>query len=406
MMSIKTSEGCIFSRTPEHRPDVRVTPRSCFSMGLYTTDVGVFHKLLPFAPRYNARIIVLNRRDYNGATPYTPADRALLPPHSDTPRTDEEEIRSVRQSLETFMRDRARELYEHLQALVVSHNIPPAGSRSGGIVLVGWSLSVVWTTAFLCHVASFSVGKVELHKYVRRVVLHDPFVLHLGYPVPADDPFNPYFDTSLSQKERNWAFAMWVHAYYGHGNTLDELRRRDTLDEPPPTVVTIPTGETPPGVPIPPGAFGGSDSNLVYGCAELGVFGTLRKGTLFPSEDPRGRNHWANVEVLHVWGDHSVWEVPYAVWAVREELCQAKKAGRAIRPVSTLRLRGANHHVSSTHTRVYIRVLILTSDVCRRPHGTSPSFRSRRISRIRGLPLMRCGRHCSVRVPTYSIQVR
>ncbi|KAI0641978.1 hypothetical protein C8Q79DRAFT_265831 [Trametes meyenii] len=306
----------------------------------FVHDGRVFHKLLPFAPRYNARIIVLNRRDYNGATPYTPAERALLPPHSDIPRTDEAEIRSVRHSLETFMRDRARELYEHLQALVVSRKIPPAQPRSGGIVLVGWSLSVVWTTAFLCHVASFPIGEVKLHEYVRRVVLHDPFTLHLGYPLP-DDPFNPYFETSLSQKERNWAFAMWVHAYYEHGHTVNELRRRDTLDEPPPTVVTIPTGETPPGVPVPPGATGGSDSDLVYGCAEVGVFATLRKGALFPSG---GRSHWDSVELLHIWGDHSVWEVPHAVWALREELSEAKKAGRAARPVSTLRLRGANHH--------------------------------------------------------------
>lgn len=130
-------------------------------------------KLQPLAATYRVRIIALNRREYPGSVPYTAEERALLPPVPDKPLTDADQIRSAQQMLETFMRDRARELYQTVEGLVVERNLPPAGtgSQTSGIVLVGWSLGATWMTSLLAHIAEFSVGAVNLRDYVRRVVL-------------------------------------------------------------------------------------------------------------------------------------------------------------------------------------------------------------------------------------------
>lgn len=132
-------------------------------------------KLQPLAATYGVRIIALNRREYPGSVPYTAKERALLPPVPDKPLTDADQIRSAQQMLETFMRDRAHELYQTIEGLVVERNLPPAGPgfQTSGIVLVGWSLGATWMTSLLAHIAEFPVGAVNLRDYVRRVVLSD-----------------------------------------------------------------------------------------------------------------------------------------------------------------------------------------------------------------------------------------
>ncbi|KAI0761772.1 hypothetical protein BD413DRAFT_616770 [Trametes elegans] len=86
----------------------------------YVWHGGAFGKLLPLAPHFGCRIIVLNRRDYPGASPYTAEERALLPPVPDRPRTNPDEIRSSREMLAQ------REALEHLPEIPTSYvNVSP-----------------------------------------------------------------------------------------------------------------------------------------------------------------------------------------------------------------------------------------------------------------------------------------
>lgn len=139
-------------------------------------------KLQPLAATYGVRIIALNRREYPGSVPYTAEERALFPPVPDKPLTDADQIRSAQQMLGMFMRDRARELYQTVEGLVVERNLPPAGagSQTSGIVLVGWSMGATWMMALLTHIAEFPVGAVNLRDYVRRIVLSG---MHRTLPV-------------------------------------------------------------------------------------------------------------------------------------------------------------------------------------------------------------------------------
>ncbi|KAI0738097.1 hypothetical protein C8Q80DRAFT_1222720 [Daedaleopsis nitida] len=124
--------------------------------------------------QHNSRIIVLNRRDYPGSTPYSDEERAALARLVAASPGPEE----TQQQALAFMRDRE--------------------AKTGGIILVGWSFAVVWMLAFLAHTETFPTGDVDLGEYVRRVVLYDGAMGH----APPPNHYHPLSDTTLPAEER------------------------------------------------------------------------------------------------------------------------------------------------------------------------------------------------------------
>ena len=246
---------------------------------------GIFSKLPPLGPQHNARVVLVNRRDYLGAAPHTPKELATLQEAAAEPDA------SVAQAtLLGWMKERARELYDLLVWLVETEHIPPAGTPegnpgTGGIVLVGWSFGTILVTALLANIASFSKETgVALSSFVQRVVFHgerwiparginlrdvafpdvliacvpDAPYIALGFP-PILNPYNPLADPTIAPEEATRAFAVWVSGYYDHGDlqSMDSLERRTHLESPPPTVSTLSEEERAnsfcpgPGSPVP-----------------------------------------------------------------------------------------------------------------------------------------------------------
>lgn len=108
--------------------------------------------------------MLINRRDFPGSEPYTDEERSQLASAQESP--DGQAI------LGSFMRDRARELYEFLGAFVAQEGIPPANGAQGGIVFTFWSFSGNWLTAFLANLSKFPAQGVDLRRYIRRSVLY------------------------------------------------------------------------------------------------------------------------------------------------------------------------------------------------------------------------------------------
>ena len=344
---------------------------------LTALHTGIFAKLLPLAHAHNARVVLINRRGYPGAAPYTDEELATLRDAFERLKPDRAAARAM---LMTFMRARAREVYDLLEAFVVENDVPIAqpAENSGGIVVVGWSFASAWMTSLLAHVAEFEVNDVELSKYVRRVIFHGepslrehamdhvlmplicpkdgPFHV-MGYP-PPEDPYNPLFDTALGA-DTTYMFVNWVSGYFQHGETADEIERRIPLKTPPPTLSTLTDEERASALYPDPGLPGKSDDLLLVGCIRSGLFTELRKKALCLTPETAdkeaeekegaervGTDAWRDVEVRYVWCDRSVWEMTWTSWKIREEMQAAKEGGTPTRNVHILRLPGSNHFVS------------------------------------------------------------
>ena len=102
--------------------------------------------MIPFAAANRVRLILVNRRDYPGSTPFSDAELAEL----------------GSSDLETRAKALAQQGLEiglFLAWLIREENIPPVvidrdGKRQGGIALVAWSLAHTPLAGFLAHADS------------------------------------------------------------------------------------------------------------------------------------------------------------------------------------------------------------------------------------------------------------
>ncbi len=169
------SSGRSISIAPYIHGDCRLY--LCSLHGL--TCTGIFEKLIPLAARHNARVVLVNRRDYPGSTPYTLEERAVLVNAAVESKTNP---LAARDKLHVFMAERAREVYDLLVSFVAQHKIPPAFPKEnkGGIVIGGWSFGTGWMLSLLENVASFPVHKVALSRYVRRVIFYGAYCVYVN----------------------------------------------------------------------------------------------------------------------------------------------------------------------------------------------------------------------------------
>ncbi|KAI1789098.1 hypothetical protein LXA43DRAFT_595792 [Ganoderma leucocontextum] len=306
---------------------------------------GVFTKLIPLVHAQNARLVLVNRRDYPGATPYSPVERAHLFTAALEATTD---VAAARPKVVTIMKEGAIDVFKLLARFIADNHVPPAQpqANSGGIVLVGWSLGTAWLTALLASVPPLSADAVDLTEYVRRIVFYDPPYLALGFP-PIDGGYQPFVDSSIPPEHVVEAFNVWVSGFIGHGETKDTLE----LGKPPSslrsTFKTLTAEECVSALdPVPVDPRGGSDTALMNAGAFSGAFATLREEALRLHAAGDGTmNGWDAVEVRHVWCGASPWAMPWAAMCLQEEIAEKRKAGSHLRALTFSRLRGANHLV-------------------------------------------------------------
>lgn len=150
-------------------------------------------------------------------------------------------------------------------------------------------------------------------------------------------------------------FCIFYSAYFKHGDVEnpETYETRIPLADPPPTWRTF----TPEEIdvvyePVPGDARGGIDGTLMGAGITVGAFGVVReaalhlaKGSGVGSGDSEAGS-WDGVKVRHVWGDHSVAAMVYAMHALRAELDTQEKAGTRLRDVTFARIEGGNHIVS------------------------------------------------------------
>ncbi|CDO72522.1 hypothetical protein BN946_scf184983.g5 [Trametes cinnabarina] len=304
---------------------------------------GVFKRLLPFAAQNNTRLLLVNRRDYPGSKPYTPEERK----HFACVAEGAPDSLQAKEDAKAVMRDRARELFDFLVDYVRREKVPQANGKEGGIVIVGWSLGSTWITSLLASVDQFPEDDVQLSKYVRRVVLFDASFICYGY-TPPPDSYEPLYDESLSDSERVARFAVWVTGYYAHGDVWTEgdkaLEYRNALPDPPPTMTRMTPQDLVETTCGPPQEPGGSEPVLAQVGVRQGGWLAMKDGAFYLREPQvHGASNWTDVEVVALWGDRSIWEMPWGTMLLQRELDEAKKEGKRVREVKAVRFNGANH---------------------------------------------------------------
>ncbi|KAI0328019.1 hypothetical protein GY45DRAFT_1307556 [Cubamyces sp. BRFM 1775] len=302
---------------------------------------GVFRKLIPLAAKSNARVVLVNRRDYPGSEPYTPEERAVFTRLAGAAPSPEASAEA-----QAFFRDRVKEFYDFIVDFVRRENIPRPKGDTGGLIIAGWSLASTWLTTLLANVGLFQEGDVQLSKYVRRVILYDSSHWCYGY-APPPNSWQPLYDDTLSEEERVLRFGIYITGYYAHGDVWADgpsaLEFRTPLDDPSPTGARMTPEELAETASAAVQGPGGSEGLLAQVMSIHGVIVASRQGALYPQEAIEGASNWEDVEVRHLWCDRSVWEMPWGTKKLMDEIEEAKKAGKRVRDVVFARLKGANH---------------------------------------------------------------
>ncbi|KAL5531023.1 hypothetical protein ACEPAG_3899 [Sanghuangporus baumii] len=302
----------------------------------FTWHAGVFTRLLPLAHQFNSRIVLVNRRDYPGSKPF---DQDELRPISsiDTIRTDALLV------LKTYMKERAKELYDFLELFVQKEKIP----KAGGLIVAGWSFGANWITALLANAQEFSVNQFPLSAYIRWLILYDPPYHFLGY-APPETFYNPLAELSESPEQVLRKFQAYVSGYYSHGELPRGLELRNPASQPRPTFETMSSDEIESSMYPSPALPGRSDTLLFEAGIQHGLFRELKDEVLYRCTSTTSIDDvldaWNNVKVRYIWCDHSPWEVPWGVWSMQAELEAAKTLGKpVIRQIEFVRVEGANH---------------------------------------------------------------
>jgi len=115
------------------------------------------YHLVPYAAASNIRLIIPNRRDYAGSTPYT-----------------DQELEALKNGQDSAMENIAKEMARLCRWFIEMQSLPKISSdrKNGGIVLMGWSLGNATTISLFGW--PDAIGKEALgllEGYIRKLVV-------------------------------------------------------------------------------------------------------------------------------------------------------------------------------------------------------------------------------------------
>ncbi|KAI0258415.1 hypothetical protein BC834DRAFT_67872 [Gloeopeniophorella convolvens] len=308
----------------------------------HTWHGGIFSRLLPFADAYNARIILINRRDYPGSTPFDAQEHALLASAAapDATANDAENVRE-------FFKESTKEVYDCLYELCKSENLP-----DHSIILVGASESAAYTLSLLANGRAFFGTDETLLRRIRRIVAYNPTFRAFGYTPPADS-YSPSTDRSIPVEAVTEHVQQWISGYYHHESS-STFEFRNAASEPLPTVSTMSPDEISASLHEPPSAPAGSDTLFLEAATKTGLLAAIRDYAFHP---PR-----CTIELRFIWGDCAYWEVPFGMAAVQAEVAASLKAGtRRVRNITYAPIRGANAFMHWDEPERCLRALLADS---------------------------------------------
>lgn len=147
--------------TSFHSGESNAYPRLYRDRRSTSITIGVFKRLLPLAPQHNIRLVLLNRRDYPGSSPYT-----------------EEELDGVKAGSEAaqtaFGIARAMEFATFIQKFVAQNDVPRMTKygKDGGVVMMSWSSGTMYALPLLAYADAIpDTIREALEPHFRRYII-------------------------------------------------------------------------------------------------------------------------------------------------------------------------------------------------------------------------------------------
>ncbi|KAJ7239193.1 hypothetical protein B0H12DRAFT_1190045 [Mycena haematopus] len=266
----------------------------------HTFHSGTFQRLNPLAQLNGLRIICVNRREYPGSSPYSPAELTTFVEGSDTERASllEQQGRDLAMFSET--------------AVIIQLSIP----QTGGIALIGWSLGTLFLLALIACIETLPTATQERLSCVRSVIMLQPPSLSFGLPTPAGCII-PHEDPDIPAEGRGPAFAKWVSSYFIHGDLLthniDNLTYNNTDPDKLSTIETLTPEEFLSMTDFAPG----ERYDSIVGLSPFA--GVVFKQTMKALFDSTVREAWSGARFWNVYGSAEPWNIIYGAWFLEDQ---------------------------------------------------------------------------------------
>lgn len=122
---------------------------------------ATFKRILPLSSKHYLRLVVVNRRDYPGSSPYTNEELDNIKNGDPSAHMD-------------FAKNRARELASFIRNFVEQNKIPRAAEdgKSGGVVLMAWSAGGYYALQILAFADAIdSETRAVIEPYFRSLIM-------------------------------------------------------------------------------------------------------------------------------------------------------------------------------------------------------------------------------------------
>ncbi|KAH9475306.1 hypothetical protein JR316_0012417 [Psilocybe cubensis] len=287
----------------------------------HSFNSGTFRKLTSLAPSRALRLICVDRREYNGSTPFRPEELRIISQGIDDERA-------------SFLADQGLLMALFIDGLIQNLSLP---IQCGGAIS-GWSLGNLYTLAMIN-----AIDHPYLSQEVRerlKVFLWTYIIWEVpSYILGIDNPpgfYLPLWDYDLPEEQRGPMFSTYVSSCFDHGADVLATRDKARLNYRNPTPGTSTIDKMTQEEIL-------SSTNFLAGpkCdtfflehSYYGIHRTnLRKALLddVSSVDKWGMNVW------HIYGDSCSWSVVLSPWVLEEQCLKANKK------INFRAIKGTNH---------------------------------------------------------------
>ncbi|KAF9257850.1 hypothetical protein L218DRAFT_935378 [Marasmius fiardii PR-910] len=308
---------------------------------------------------YNLRVVVMNRRDYEGSTPYT-----------------DSELETVRKGDSIFLNRLAVHLGMFLKQFIEREKIPAVteDQKGGGLAIVGWSLGALFA------LVPFSVPdlfdkemRMMMERYVKGLILYDSAYVALGVSIPPDMNLSKFFSLLRKVDLENPAHSEspeidfqavldWVTSYYEYTFSENGIPTPESFEK--------------------TGSLGRTEHCLADSWTMTDVLrmidqrggDPLRADTLLQASewepiirDARDKalfneslaqGFLPKLSVLYLQASHSVWTTHLGHMEMYRIYGEHVERKDVVRPIRFVELKGGNHFVHVAQPRLLLEAIV------------------------------------------------